>query len=128
MFSLGLPESRACLIQRLTEHTFLGGVVVPGMEPAKDKEPIQGCVTTLATALGDWLLNSARPFEKIYVTHFRILCQRIKGGAFIHGPPSPISQRFTIGCLVSHASFWILVYTKASTKKPLGGRRDVREV
>lgn len=126
MFSLGFPECTACLIQGFSEHTFLGGVV-PGMEPAKDEEPVQGYIIRLATALGDWLLNLARPSEKLNVTHFRILCQRVKGGAFIHGPPPLISQRFTIDCLVSHASFWVFVYTEALTKKPLGGRKDVRE-
>ena len=31
-------------------------------------------------------------------------------------------------CLSSHTSFGASVYTKTSTKKPLGGRKDVREV
>lgn len=39
----------------------------------------------------------------------------------------PLVKRFTTGCLISQISVWVLVYTKTSTKKPLGWRRDVRK-
>ena len=121
MFSLGVPESRACLTQGLIEHTSPGSVVIPGMEQAEDEESLQGCVIKLAADLGDRLLNSARPSTERYITHFRILCQKIKRGTFIHGPPYPTRQRFTTDCLISHVSLWVLVYTKTSTKEPLDG-------
>lgn len=125
MFSLGFPESRDCLIQGLTEHILLGSVI-PGIEQAKDEEPVWGCIIKLDTVLGDELAAYfSKPPKELWLTHFRVLCQRIKRGEFIHGPLSPIGQRFTMGCLISH-SFWVFVYTEISTKKSLGGRRDVR--
>lgn len=127
-----MPENRA-RYKDLLKVLFLGSVILGSMW-GTELGTQQRIESQYKDVLSSWpllqvtgcLIQLKSP-EEDYVTHFRILCWKMERGFFIHGLPSPTGQRFTTGCLISQTSFWVLVNTKTSTKKPLGGRRDVRK-
>ena len=61
-----------------------------GSDPAKDGEPVQGCVIKLATASGDWLFGKTTR-EALWNTFQDPLLEDGKGNIYLW---APIGQRF----------------------------------